>query len=148
MPHRLRKIRKKRGSRTQGYGRVAQHRRSGSKGFRKSGRHKGRWSYVIRYEPDYFGKTGFTSPKSLRQKQNIINVGKLDEIAEKISSRKEEDKIFVDLEGLGYTKLLGTGKVTKPIIVKVTAYSKSAAEKVKEAGGQILAEAEAEEKQE
>jgi len=142
VPHKLRKIRKKRGSRTQGYGRVGQHRKSGSKGYRKAGRHKHGWSYVIRYEPDYFEKKGFTSPKSLRQKENIINVGKLDEIAEKISTSKEKDKILIDLEKLGYTKLLGTGKVTKPLIVKVASYSKSAAEKIKEAGGQILIEAE------
>ena len=141
MPHKLRKIRKKRGSRTQGYGRVGQHRKSGSKGMRRAGRHKHGWTYVLRYEPDYFGKKGFTSPKSLREKENIINVGKLDEMTEKISSKKEEGKFFIDLESLGYTKLLGTGKVTKPLIVKVASYSKSAAEKIKEAGGQILIEA-------
>jgi len=141
MPHKLRKIRKKRGSRTQGYGRVGQHRCSGSKGYRKAGRHKAGWSYVLRYEPDYFGKKGFTSPKSLRGKGNIVNVGKLDEIAEKISTKKEEGKFFIDLENLGYAKLLGTGRVTKPLIVKVASYSKSAAEKIKEAGGEILIEA-------
>jgi large subunit ribosomal protein L15 len=139
MPHKLRKIRKKRGSRTVGYGRVGQHRKSGSKGERKAGRHKHLWSYVLRYEPDYFGKRGFTSPKSLKQKEKVINLGKLDELAKKASEKKDE-KIFVDLESLGYTKLLGTGKVTKPLIVKVASCSKSAAEKIKEAGGQILME--------
>ena len=138
MPHKLRKIRKKRGSRTQGYGRVGQHRKSGSKGMRKAGRHKHGWSYVVRYEPDYFGKKGFTSPKSLRGKENIINLGKLDEIAEKIAIKKDEGKIFVDLEKHGYTKLLGTGKVTKPIIVKVSSFSRLAAEKIGEAGGKVL----------
>ncbi|MBX5328434.1 MAG: uL15 family ribosomal protein [Candidatus Bathyarchaeota archaeon] len=141
MPHKLRKIRKKRGSRTQGYGRVGQHRKSGSKGYRKAGRHKHGWSYVIRYEPDYFEKKGFTSPKSLRQKGSIINVGKLDEIAERISIGKEKDKILIDLEKLGYTKLLGTGKVTKPLIIKVSSCSKSAAEKIKKAGGEVQMEA-------
>lgn len=140
MPHKLRKIRKKRGSRTQGYGRVGQHRCTSSKGYRKAGRHKQLWSYVLRYEPDYFGKRGFTSPKSLRRKANVINVGKLEEITERSSLEKEEDKSFIDLESLGYTKLLGTGKVTKPLKVKVASCSKSAAEKIKEAGGQILTE--------
>jgi large subunit ribosomal protein L15 len=140
MPHKLRKVRKKRGSRTHGYGRVGQHRCTGSKGFRKAGRHKAGWSYVLRYEPDYFGKRGFTSPKSLRQKANVINVGKLDEIAEKFSVEKEKGKSFIDLESLGYTKLLGTGKITKSLIVKVTSCSESAAEKIKNAGGQILME--------
>jgi large subunit ribosomal protein L15 len=96
---------------------------------------------VIKYEPDYFGKKGFTSPKSLKRKVNAINAGTLDEIAEKLSTKKE-GKLFIDLESLGYTKLLGTGKVTKPLTVKAPSCSKSAAEKIKEAGGQILIESE------
>jgi len=141
MPHKLRKIRKKRGSRTQGFGRVGQHRKTGSKGMRKAGRHKHTWSYVIKYEPEYFGKKGFTSPKSLRQKANVINVGKLDEMAERVSVEKKKGKLFIDLASLGYTKLLGAGKITKPLIVKVKSSSRSAAEKMKEAGGKILIEA-------
>jgi len=139
MPHRLRKIRKKRGSRTCGYGRVGQHRKSGSKGYRKAGRHKHGWSYVIKYEPEYFGKKGFTSPISLRREVKVINVGELEEMAEKYG-KTEEGKILIDLESLGYTKLLGSGKVTKPLIVKVAACSKSAAEKIEEAGGKVLME--------
>ncbi len=144
MPHKLRKTRKMRGSRTVGYGRVGQHRDQGSKGYRKSGRHKAGWSWVQRYDPDYFGKDGFTSPKSLRQKVNVINVGKLDEIAEKVSVEKEKGERFVDLDYLGFTKLLGTGKITRSLTVKVASCSESAAEKVKEAGGQILMEAQEE----
>jgi large subunit ribosomal protein L15 len=144
MPHKLRKTRKKRGSRTMGYGRVGQHRDQGSKGYRKSGRHKSGWSWVQRYDPDYFGKDGFTSPKSLRQNVNVINVGKLDEISERIAVEKEKGQLLVDLENLGFTKLLGTGKITKPLTVKVASCSKSAAEKIKEAGGQILTEAQEE----
>ncbi len=143
MPHKLRKIRKQRGSRTYGWGRVGQHRAGGSRGGHgKAGFHKHKWSYVIKYEPDYFGKKGFTSPKSVRRKVNVINVGVLDEMAEKLSTRKEKDKFFIDLESLGYTKLLGTGNVTKPLIVKVPSCSSSATEKIKEAGGQILIESE------
>ena len=141
MPHRLRKIRKKRGSRTQGYGRVGQHRKTGSKGMRKVGRHKHLWSYVLRYEPEYFGKTGFVSPKSLKQKVNVINIGKLDAMAEEFSVESEKGKFLIDLSSFGYTKLLGTGKATKPLIVKVKSYSRSAAEKIKEAGGEIIIEA-------
>ncbi|MEM3627752.1 MAG: uL15 family ribosomal protein [Candidatus Bathyarchaeia archaeon] len=142
MPHKLRKIRKKRGSRTCGYGRVGQHRKTGSKGYRKAGRHKHGWSYVIKYEPEYFGKKGFTSPKSLKTKEKIINVGELDEIAEKMTQTKDEEKTFIDLESLGYTKLLGAGKVTKPLKVKIAVCSSSAAEKIKEAGGEIIAASE------
>jgi len=144
MPHKLRKIRKKRGSRTCGYGRVGQHRRSGTKGERKAGRHKHLWSYVLKYEPDYFGKKGFTSPKSLQKAENTINVGQLDELVDKLSLEgkleKKNGKMFIDLEKFGYTKLLGMGKINKPVIVKVPAFSTSAAEKIKAVGGEILEE--------
>jgi large subunit ribosomal protein L15 len=71
---------------------------------------------------------------------NVINVGTLDEVAQKLWVEQENGKFFVDLERHGYTKLLGSGRITKPIVVKVPAFSKSAAEKVKEAGGEILEE--------
>lgn len=140
MPHKLRKTRKKRGSRTVGWGKVGQHRRTGSKGRRNPGRHKALWSYVVKYEPDYYGKKGFVSPKSRDQKVNVINVGTLDGIAHKFWVERDEGRFFIDLESLGYTKLLGAGRMTKRLIVKVPAFSESAAEKIKEAGGEILEE--------
>jgi len=140
MPTRLRKSRKYRGSRTCGYGKVGQHRDQGSKPNRKAGRHKHKWSYVLRYDPEYFGKRGFTSPKSLKQKNRIINVGKLDELADRFAVEKEKEKLLIDLIGLGYTKLLGTGKVSKPLIIKVASSTESATQKIKEAGGEVLVE--------
>lgn len=149
-PHKLRKTRKRRGFRTVGWGQVGQHRKHSQKGGRKVGRHKHLWSYVIRYEPDYFGgKKGFTSPRALKQKINVINVGELDELVDKLANAKQletkEEKAFLDLEKLGYYKLLASGKITKPLIVKVAAHSKNAAKKVEEAGGQILGAARQEE---
>jgi large subunit ribosomal protein L15 len=136
MPHKERKTRKMRGSRTHGYGRVGQHRDAGSRGHRKVGRHKHLWSYVVAHEPDYFGKHGFTSPQSLKRKENTINIKQLNELTAETSG--EKDKTQVNLTSLGYTKLLGTGKITKPLIVNVPSCSKSAAEKIKKAGGQVL----------
>ena len=134
MPHKLRKIRKFRGSRTVGYGRIGQHRDSGSKGHRKVGRHKHLWSWVVTHEPDYFGKSGFTSPKSLHTKVNPINLRQLQEI----THSRTEEKPQVNLTEMGYTKLLGTGKITKPLTIQVPSYSKSAAEKIRNAGGEIV----------
>jgi large subunit ribosomal protein L15 len=130
MPHKLRKIRKTRGSRTQGYGRIGQHRDSGSKGARKVGRHKHLWSLVVTSEPNYFGKHGFTSPQSLHTKTSAINLVKLDQLAQANE---------INLTELGYTKLLGTGRITKPLTIKVASYSKTAQEKVTQAGGKIIA---------
>ena len=143
MPHKLRKVRKMRGSRTHGYGQIGQHRK-GSKGGRKAGRHKHGWTYVIKHEPDYFEKKGFTSQKSLREKINVINVGELDELVDELAAERKLErkgkKNFLDLEKLGYNKLLGMGKITKPLMVKVSSYSEVAAKKIEEAGGKIAKE--------
>ncbi len=140
MPTRLRKSRKNRGSRTCGWGRVGQHRDQGSKPNRKAGRHKHKWSYVVKYEPDYFGKRGFSSPQSARRRAKAINVGELDEMAEKLAKGKHENKLLVDLKNLGYTKLLGKGRITKPLAIKVAALSETASQKIKDAGGEVLAQ--------
>jgi len=129
MPHKLRKIRKFRGTRTQGYGRIGQHRDSGSKGNRKVGRHKHLWSKVVTSDKNYFGKSGFTSPRSKNRVESTINLQKLDQLA----TGKE-----INLTELGYTKLLGTGKVTKAITVQVAAASKSAQQKIEAAGGKLI----------
>jgi large subunit ribosomal protein L15 len=129
MPHKLRKIRKFRGTRTIGYGRIGQHRDSGSKGNRKVGRHKHLWSKVVTSEPNYFGKHGFVSPQSKHRIEKTINLHKLDQLA---SSTE------INLTKLGYTKLLGTGKLTKALTVQVLAASKSAAQKIQEAGGKLI----------
>lgn len=142
MPHKLRKTRKSRGSRTVGWGQVSQHRKGGQKGHTKAGRHKHLWSYVLRYEPDYFTKKGFYSPN--RKKVNVVNVGKLEELAPKLSTEegleKKEGLFFLDLDKLGYSKLLGMGNVTKPFSIKVAFHSESAAKKVEEAGGRFITE--------
>jgi large subunit ribosomal protein L15 len=136
MPHKERKTRKMRGSRTHGYGRIGQHRDAGSKGQRKVGRHKHLWSYVVAHEPEYFGKKGFTSRQSLMRREKPINIAQLGELP------LEDDVTQVDLTSMGYTKLLGTGKINKPLTITVAACSKIAAEKVKKAGGNVVTESE------
>lgn len=143
-PHKLRKTRKRRGYRTVGWGQVGQHRKHSQKGGRKVGRHKHLFSYVNRYEPDYFGNKGFTSPKALKQHISTINVGSLDELVDKLEAAKaletKDDKPFLDLEKHGYQKLLANGKITKSIVIKVASHSANAAKKVEAAGGQVISE--------
>lgn len=97
---------------------------------------------MVRYEPDYFGKRGFTSPRSLGQRVNILNVGELEELANKLAMEQgleeKERKAFLDLDKLGYDKLLAKGRITKPLLVKIASHSKAAAKKIEEAGGRIL----------
>ena len=145
MPHKARKIRKQRGSRTCGWGQIGQHRK-GNKGRRRVGLHKGGWTYITKYEPDYFGKKGFTSQQALRGRDLIINVGALDNLVYHLTLEKKVDKkgnkVLLDLDKLGFDKLLGNGKVTQPLIVKIPAHSRIAAKKISDAGGQILKETE------
>lgn len=141
MPHKKRKVRKRRGSRTHGYGRVGQHRGGGQRGGRgKAGFHKHKWTYTVKYDPQRFGKRGFQPPT--KPATSTISVGELDEEVEKLLANKQATKtrkgIAVNLTQLGYDKLLGTGKVTHRLFLSVKSASQSAAEKVREAGGQIL----------
>jgi len=143
MPTRLRKVRKFRGSRTHGWGQVAQHRGAGSKGGHgQTGGHKHGWTYTIVYEPDRFGKTGFK--RSWIERPAIINAGELDEMAEGLVAEKlavkDDEGIHVDLGTLGVGKLLGEGRVEKPLIVKVDSFSEAAKRKIEEAKGRIVSE--------
>lgn len=140
MPHGKRKIRKQRGSRTYGWGQTGQHRGAGRRGGRGAtgyGKHK--WTITVKYKPNYFGKHGFHAVAESAVK--AINVGELHDVSERLLSertaKQEEKDVTLDLESLGYDKLLGKGKISRPLIVKVKEYSKKAAEKVEAAGGRI-----------
>jgi len=147
LPTKDRKVRRQRGSRTHGWGQIGQHRAGGGRGGHgKAGLDKHKWTYVIKHDPTYWEKKGFVSTRTLGRKVSIINVGKLDDLADKLESEKKlerkDKKIFLDLESLGYDKLLGTGEIIKPMLVKVASYSEAASRKLEEAGGQIHKEKE------
>jgi len=137
------KSRKMRGSRVCGWGRTGQHRKHGGKGGRRgSGLHKHKWSYIIKHMPDHFGKEGFTRPKCLLKSVRAINVGTLCEMADKLVeaglARIENGVCVVDVRALGYNKVLGEGKVTKPLQVIAPVVAKRAKEKIEGAGGRVV----------
>ncbi len=136
---RRRKVRKLRGrTRTMGWGRIGQHRKSGARGgFGKAGMHKHMWTWVTSKSPGYFGKYGFKLPPEEKVDIRAVNVGMLDELARKYG-RKEGEVTVVDLAELGYNKLLGEGKVKGKYKVIVRFASRKAIEKVKEAGGVVV----------
>jgi len=140
---RRKKIRKYRGSRTCGWGITGQHKGRGLKGgFGKAGRHKHHWTWVVKYAPDYFGKKGFKTPISTTPKVNAINVGYLDEIATELAKKGlvevKNGKIVVNVIKLGYNRVLGSGKVTKPLVVMAPYFSRKAEEKIAQAGGEVI----------
>jgi len=122
------KVRKLRGSKTHGYGAKKKHRGKGSHGgFGYAGSHKHKWSYIVKYEPNHFGKKRLNA---LNKNVKIINLFEL----EKIFKGKGKD---INLTKMGYTKLLGAGKISTPFNVIVASWSKKAEEKLKNVGGTI-----------
>jgi len=128
---REKRSRKYRGSRSVGWGRIGQHRKAGSKGgVGKAGLHKHKWSWTVKYGKDVFGKHGFKRPWAKRGKE--ITIEKLAELIAK--TNKQE----IDLTEYGYTKLLGNGEIKGKVKVKTLSASKSAIEKIKKVGGEII----------
>jgi large subunit ribosomal protein L15 len=140
------KSRKLRGkTRTMGWGRVGQHRKSGSRGgFGAVGFHKHKWIWVIKYAPNWYGKRGFVSVQQIRKyrKIKVINVGELDELAKTMLMKnvavKEGDLIVIDTIQMGYDKVLGEGKVTLPLKVIAKEVTETAKKKIEEAGGTVV----------
>jgi large subunit ribosomal protein L15 len=96
----------------------------------------------VKYEPDRYRNIGFKPPSSLAPKLEVVNVGELKDIAinvhgvETITAGSEG--LLLDLDSLGFGKLLGTGSIDVPLKVKVSDYSSRALEKLEAAGGQII----------
>lgn len=137
---RHRKTRRLRASRTHGWGRSGQHRDSGMQGGHgNAGWKRHRWSSVIRYGWK-IGKTGFTPVN--KSYQRAINVGDLnlglDKFIEDGFAKQTGDKIELNLSQMGYTKLLGDGSITQPLRVIVAKCSERAAEKISQAGGEVI----------
>ncbi|MBN2250921.1 MAG: 50S ribosomal protein L15 [Candidatus Altiarchaeota archaeon] len=142
MAQKDRKIHTNRGTRNCGYGNTQKHRGSGSRGGRgMGGSNKQKWSYVSKYMPGHFGRAGFKRPQKMLSEEIAINVGDLDmrleELVETGAAQLRENKYLIDLTSMGYDKLLGSGKATRPMEIKVDKASKSAAEKVEKAGGRV-----------
>lgn len=140
---RKKKVRKFRGKRTYGYGSHKKHRGKGSRGGRgKAGLHKHKWSYTVKYAPEHFGKRGFKRPSAVVKEIKAVNLKKLDQIAEKLLEQKlaekEDDKIKINVLKLGYKKVLGSGKLTKPLIIEAKYFSKQAIKKIEEAKGKAV----------
>jgi large subunit ribosomal protein L15 len=137
MATRLRKSRRQRGTRFCGWGQIGQHRASGSRGgVGNAGKHKHFYMRTLKEEPEHFGHEQF---HALRKSDitRWVNLRDLNQLM-KYSKAAEDGKVVLDLSELGYEKLLGAGRVDAVVSVKVKKASKSAIEKIAEAGGEVL----------
>jgi len=129
-----------RGSRTCGGGTHKNRRGGGNRGGRgNAGGCKHHFIRAFKRGLTY-GKHGFNNP--VTRKKNIVNVGEIDEavsqlIEEGIAENKD-DGVHIDLTGIGIEKVLGGGKVAKPLFVTAQEFSSSAIQKLKDASGNAI----------
>jgi large subunit ribosomal protein L15 len=88
---------------------------------------------------EHFSKKGFHSKKPQDETINLRDlVEKLQTWEANKLITKEGDALSVNLEKLGYTKLLSAGKIAQKVKITVPKAAAKAIEKVKAAGGDVV----------
>lgn len=135
---------RQRGSKTHGWGAMKKHRgkgHQGGAGMAGTGKRADTKKPSIWKDKHYFGKHGFVS-KTPKVKINPVNVSYIEQHMGKFVSsglaKKEQDSYSLELKKIGFNKLLGDGKISMKLRVTAPYASKTAIEKVKEAGGEII----------
>ena len=147
-----RKVLKMRGRRTNGYGKVGQHRKSGQRAGRGKTTQwkKSKKSYYLKQkelgfpDPDWdMGKKGFKRPQDLNRiyQVNTLNVKdldlKIDNLVLDKKATKSGNSYTINLNEINIQKLLGKGEINKTLNISVKKASKTAIEKIEAAGGKI-----------
>ena len=147
------KIRKKRGTRTIGYGKVGQHRKKGQRaGAGKTTQwKKSKKSLFLKQKklgfPDSdwrIGKKGFKRPQKIKRIENVnaVNVKdlefKLDKFVEEKVAEKSGEIYSIDLSKMNIQKLIGRGNIHKKVNISVDRASERAIEKIEAAGGKVV----------
>jgi len=125
---------------THGWGARKKHKKSGHKGgvgMSGTGKRADHKKTLITklYGHKYFGKQGVTSRGTKRDKENRINLREIESNFSKYVKDEKSGKIEIDLSTY---KILGTGEVKHKLIIKAKSASKTAMEKIKEKGGEII----------
>ena len=146
------RIRKMRGTRTAGYGRVGQHRKAGQRAGKGKTTQwkKSKKSYYLKQkelgfpDPDWdFGKRGFKRPQDINRiyHVNALNIKDLDSKIEDLTLKnvatKTGNTYTINLKDINIQKILGRGDINKKINLTVDKASKRAIEKIESAGGKV-----------
>ena len=142
---RQKKVRKQRGNRQHGYGRISGgHRASGHRGGKgKAGLTKHHWILTIKNKiwerkvgGNRGGHVGFIRHGPAPRIANVktINIETINQIASKSSEKMTE----FDVTQYGYEKVLGKGKLDYKLTVKAPSFSSHAEEKITAAGGKAV----------
>ncbi|MFP4590581.1 MAG: uL15m family ribosomal protein [Halobacteriales archaeon] len=143
------KKRRQRGTRTHGGGSAKNRRGAGHRGGRGNA---GRKKHEI-HGQEPLGKHGFTRPAAVLDEVATVNVGTLDEqVSEYLEAglaEETDDGILVDVravldvdEAVDRVKVLGGGRVTRPLVVQADEFSDGARAALEAAGGEARANVE------
>ena len=135
------RIKRIRGTRTCGGGSHKKRRGKGSKG--GSG-HAGAFGHHVVWSLKHGIIKGHNASVPFRYDRSevkTVNVGELEELLEGLvkdgKAEAKADVVHLDAGTLGIEKILGAGKVTKKLQLKVNSISKTAREKIEQVGGSI-----------
>ena len=135
---------KLRGNRTHGRGKKAGRGKGKRGGSGNAGLHKHKYITYLKFMPGHFGRHGFKRPQKMVSQTVTINIKNLEENFDSLKNEgiiQQEDKTFqVNLKKMGVDKLLGTGTPSRAYKIVVDSISKSAEQKITEAGGEISGE--------
>lgn len=142
--HKRKKVTKYRASQTHGGGAKKKRRGSGNRGGKGragTGKKADVRKPCVWSDKYYMGRHGFR-PQGVKERINAINVGDINDNAESLKKKGFADEksgvCVIDLGKAGFNKLLGSGIVSKKMMVKVKYASENAIEKVKKAGGDLI----------
>ncbi|UCD07719.1 MAG: uL15 family ribosomal protein [Candidatus Aenigmatarchaeota archaeon] len=126
------KIVKRRGYRTHGWGSQKKHRGGGSRGGRGRGGVLDQKKVWLLKRGEKLGKRGFKSLKQrgLKPSGNAINLRDV----EKLAGNKKE----INLLDYGYERVLGSGEIKKPLKVKAKHFSARTKDKIKKVKGEVI----------
>src|SRR3989344_210144 len=137
---------RQRGSTSHGWGSKKKHRGSGNRGgfgFAGYGKRSDHYKPYFVKRGELVGRTGFASHRRA-EKPLAINIEYIQQHILKLVNegkvQKKDDIYVVDLEKLGYQKILGSGTVLLKFHIIAPLFSKKAEEKIKKAGGTISSE--------
>lgn len=139
---RRKKVSRRDGSRTHGWGSSKKHRGAGSRGGRGmagTGKRADSKKPSVWMNTRYFGKYGFTHVNVDPQREITLSALKelLPELLEAGIASKDKDTYVLDLSKVGYDKVLAKGKLEIKLRLKARYASKGAVKKIEAAGGVI-----------
>ncbi len=123
------------GTRNHGKGNAKNRRGKGGKGgWGRAGMHKHRFSYVTVHERKWMENGGHMGFHSLQDNSlPTLNLWNIQGMAHKGELKSEDGKFVLEFAG----KILGTGNLSSPVIVRALAASEAAIERINASGGKF-----------